>query len=629
LHSIATSAWFQADAEWDANIESGFGATIAVSHPAFCGGKTKEAAALVNFYYQALEYFEFYNFDEYDVDTCDMTEDISSGYPENFFMVTYQYFDSAQSCFLVDTPTEFSIYSRDGYYNCRSQLEEDGVFTEMDADENQQVSQTESEDYGMPAECFAMYTQVESYIQDSSVDYFTIDSYQGLQYVRDDFNLLRGKDYEITRNELSAYDISSYSDLYFDMFDTDVSKEVSWPEFCAGMTRVNDPILANGNEDWYGMTVEEFTALGVNDATQVNFFDMNADGFVEEYEWIVAQTQLNEFFSYLAPDASEVDTSALTADDFTVEEIAFWDSNNDNFVSMDEFVSGMELINAFEELSPEGVYYLDNANEEAEFDASFDVNMDNMIDSDEHIQGQTWLKTWNSTYEDGSGFAAIADFTDFTSDEVSAMDANFDQQIDVLEFLTFNSYKAYWNMNIYDNITFTEDIALEGTYRNWADYSIEGYTSDMFSAMDTDQSGDVSYDEYVQWLTVQNTYLYEIAQSHYPLDYELQTVCEEDSNYDLISKTAREFADQDFDGVVSWEEYVISQIQVQQFANAQVDGVIAATDFTTAENYTEGQMTLLDYNQDGEVTLDEWYVYMIATRVWSELTNVTQAEIFT
>lgn len=280
-------------------------------------------------------------------------------------------------------------------------------------------------------------------------------------------------------------------------------------------------------------------------------------------------------------------------------------------------------------MSPEGVYYLDNANDEAEFDASFDINMDNMIDSDEHIQGQTWLKTWNSTYEDGSGFAAVADFTDFTSDEVSAMDANFDQQIDVLEFLTFNSYKAYWNMNIYDNITFTEDIALEGTYRNWADYSIEGYTSDMFSAMDTDQSGDVSYDEYVQWLTVQNTYLNEIAQSHYPLDYVLQTVCEEDSNYDLISKTAREFADQDFDGVVSWEEYVISQIQVQQFANAQVDGVIAATDFTTAENYTEGQMTLLDYNQDGEVTIDEWYVYMIATRVWSELTNVTQAEIFT
>jgi hypothetical protein len=210
----------------------------------------------------------------------------------------------------------------------------------MDADENQQVSQTESEDYGMQPECFAMYTQVESYIQGSSVAYFTIDSYQGLQYVRDDFNLIRGKDYEITRKELAAYDISSYSDLYFDMFDTDVSKEVSWPEYCAGMTRINSPLLANGNEDWYGMTVEEFTALGVNDATQVNFFDMNADGIVEEEEWIVAQTQLNEFFSYLAPDASEVDTSALTADDFTVEEIAFWDSNNDNFVSMDEFVSG-------------------------------------------------------------------------------------------------------------------------------------------------------------------------------------------------------------------------------------------------------------------------------------------------
>jgi len=157
------------------------------------------------------------------------------------------------------------------------------------------------------------------------------------------------------------------------MFDADKSGEVTWPEFCLGYTKVNRPVYANNFEDVFPMDTANFTALGVASADEVAFYDYNDDSVVEEAEWISAQIDLDAYYAYLAPGADSVAVADLLADNYTQEEVTFFDLNSDDFISLDEFFQGMKVMNTFAAFAEDGKYFM---TEESKFEESFDINMD-------------------------------------------------------------------------------------------------------------------------------------------------------------------------------------------------------------------------------------------------------------
>jgi len=244
------------------------------------------------------------------------------------------------------------------------------------------------------------------------------------------------------------------------------------------------------------------------------------------------------------------------------------------------------------------------------------------------MQGQTWTNAWNITYDTtGLGSLPTTDAAlaaDFTADEITAMDADFNSEVDLVEFLVFNSYKAHWNLMLGNDSavdTLNATTLTNYTYRNFLDYSAWNYTADMFTAMDSDADGALSYSEYVQWLPVQFEFANEILASPAPESYELSTAVANQSEVVFFGQTEREFGDMNFDGFVDFGEYVLA---VTQYAPFEALGFDVSTD--NFPSFSSDQMALLDYNQDGIVSDDEWFAYQIAARVWTQTTNLTEAE---
>lgn len=73
----------------------------------------------------------------------------------------------------------------------------------MDDDSNGYVSDSEAYNYGMSNECFTMYSDLEFAMTGDSG--FSKNSYDFFFYVREDFDLMRGQNYDIDLMEFEEF----------------------------------------------------------------------------------------------------------------------------------------------------------------------------------------------------------------------------------------------------------------------------------------------------------------------------------------------------------------------------------------------------------------------------------------
>lgn len=94
--AIATNNWYPSHAEYEANIPEGFGATIAVRYPQLCGSRNGVAGSIGGFFKGFLIDFDLdMNLIDYTITitNCNESEDISAGYPVNYFTNDEIFFD--------------------------------------------------------------------------------------------------------------------------------------------------------------------------------------------------------------------------------------------------------------------------------------------------------------------------------------------------------------------------------------------------------------------------------------------------------------------------------------------------------------------------------------------------------
>jgi hypothetical protein len=156
MYVIATDLWYPSKDEYEAGIEGGLGATIAIRHPNLCGTSNAIAGSIKMFYVKFLKYFEF-DLEDFEIKSCSETNDIDQGYPENYYKEELQFFDIENDCALVSTVGDYNIFNKRSYFDCKKKLSEDATFAALDSNSDDIISESEADDGGMSPGCYEMY----------------------------------------------------------------------------------------------------------------------------------------------------------------------------------------------------------------------------------------------------------------------------------------------------------------------------------------------------------------------------------------------------------------------------------------------------------------------------------------
>lgn len=142
--------------------------------------------------------------------------------------------------------------------------------------------------------------------------------------------------------------------------------------------------------------------------------------------------------------------------------------------------------------------------------------MDGYVSEDEILLGFKWSNDWENLSPDSqTGLVSIGSLTGDASTYATAIDANFDGSISSREWLDWNALYSNWlNMTSEEGVTtVNETYLLTFLYRNFDDYSIWNYTTQLFATMDTDDDAAISLAEFMDWQMYQNRFWNEIALS--------------------------------------------------------------------------------------------------------------------
>jgi len=156
MYVIATDLWYPSEAEYEAGIEGGLGATIAIRHPELCGTSNAIAGSIKKFYVDFLELFEF-DLRDFEIKSCSETDDISEAYPENYYIEDLQFFDIDDECALVNTAGDYNIFNKNSYFDCKKYLREAATFEALDSNSDNVLSEIEAAAGGMSPGCYQMY----------------------------------------------------------------------------------------------------------------------------------------------------------------------------------------------------------------------------------------------------------------------------------------------------------------------------------------------------------------------------------------------------------------------------------------------------------------------------------------
>lgn len=219
----------------------------------------------------------------------------------------------------------------------------------MDDDSNGYVSDSEAYNYGMSNECFTMYSDLEFAMTGDSG--FSKDSYNFFYYVREDFDLMRGQNYDIDLMEFEEFLEDPIDYLYFLMYDVDQSLEVTWDEFCLGTSKVMRVFYYTFEEDWYGIPTADFADATQYDDLSVRHYDYDNDGFIYEFEWVMAEIQLNEFQYYVPSNSLAIPVADLLAADWEANKVTLFDVMHNDAVSMSDWLRAYAELNLFDSLS--------------------------------------------------------------------------------------------------------------------------------------------------------------------------------------------------------------------------------------------------------------------------------------
>jgi len=74
---------------------------------------------------------------------------------------------------------------------------------------------------------------------------------------RDEFHMMRGDNYDVDIYEFSEMKQSKEDMKYFHMFDSDSSLEVTYDEYCIGISKQDYPFWRFG-PDWFGIDIDEY-----------------------------------------------------------------------------------------------------------------------------------------------------------------------------------------------------------------------------------------------------------------------------------------------------------------------------------------------------------------------------------
>lgn len=123
--------------------------------------------------------------------------------------------------------------------------------------------------------------------------------------------MMRGQNYDIDLKEFEEYSEDLIDYEYFLMFDKDQSLEVTWDEYCLGTSKMYKMFYFTEDDHWFGISATDFATATNYDPLSVRHYDYDNDGFIAEYEWVMAEIRLNEFQYYANADL--IETTDLTA----------------------------------------------------------------------------------------------------------------------------------------------------------------------------------------------------------------------------------------------------------------------------------------------------------------------------
>lgn len=639
--SVATGVWFASDEEWEANIEAGFGATIALRHPSLCGAENPNAGFIEQAYLMFLDMFDM-ELPEDDVTSCSQTEDISGGYPVNYYMLSDQFFD-ATTCDPSSTESRYIVFDKHAYIECAINKKEIATFNDMNTD-NTGASQdivdaTEAAAYGMSLGCTKMYTDFTN-TMNSVRGGFNLFGYQTLRSVRDEFADMRGDNYDIDLDEMiDYYDGEEYSSTRkFLMYDADQSLEITWDEYCVAydtyMQTVYQSLTEFSNGTVFNKTVADWKtmAAGITADYVVDLYDYNDDLIIEELEWTDAQININ-LFNYIKADdsASIITTAKMTAAGYSDVMIAYYDADGNTEISFEEWCVGLKKLNSYYALVGIGGSFADD-DYNSNYQTQFDINMDGYVSEEEILLGFKWSNDWALFTLDADSF--LADLSQLTGDASTystAMDANADGKISSREWLDYQAYVANWdNMTAEEGVTtVNETVLVANLYRNFEDYSIWNYTAEMFTTINTDTSDEITLAEYMAWATTSNRFWTEISASSMPYSYLLRTIAPS-GEIGAISLNEREFLDLNFDGFIDYAEYVQAKREDQWFIAAMSSNEIVQSDSAWDSTSTEAKaiMSYTSTATSGSWDIDDYYRLLTVDHVWNGMTNDTTATTF-
>jgi len=120
------------------------------------------------------------------------------------------------------------------------------------------------------------------------------------------------------------------------------------------------------------------------------------------------------------------------------------------------------------------------------------------------------MSQWNNTYdtaEMGYVYTDDAVWTD-AGFNLQLMDKNYDQEITSDEWLLYHQLMSCWS-NLAGDINQTnKETLLSHKYIMFEDNYVFDYTEEIFVAMDANEDQEISYDEFMKFKNMSNTFVY-------------------------------------------------------------------------------------------------------------------------